>query len=133
MFTKVNTKVFLEYAAKQAKYNHRTLKEKIHAQINHLGYVDIIDDCYAGMAAVLSVDTKFAPKLKMYSLKNGTVIDCKIDKRSFAKNKLQSGDIVRIHGQRKKPKLKRLENGQYEPIPGVDELWITGYTKVENM
>lgn len=133
MFTKVNTKGFLEYAAKQAKYNHRTLKEKIHAQINHLGYVDIIDDCYAGMAAVLSVDTKFAPKLKMYSLKNGTVIDCKIDKRSFAKNKLQSGDIVRIHGQRKKPKLKRLENGQYEPIPGVDELWITGYTKVENM
>ena len=133
MFTKVNTKGFLEYAAKQAKYNHRTLKEKIHAQINHLGYVDIIDDCYTGMAAVLSVDTKFAPKLKMYSLKNGTVIDCKIDKRSFAKNKLQSGDIVRIHGQRKKPKLKRLENGQYEPIPGVDELWITGYTKVENM
>lgn len=133
MFTKVNTKGFLEYAAKQAKYNHRTLKEKIHAQISHLGYVDIIDDCYAGMAAVLSVDTKFAPKLKMYSLKNGTVIDCKIDKRSFAKNKLQSGDIVRIHGQRKKPKLKRLESGQYEPIPGVDELWITGYTKVENM
>ena len=27
----------------------------------------------------------------------------------------------------------QLENGQYEPIPGVDELWITGYTKVENM
>lgn len=133
MFTKVNTRSFLEQFSKQIKFRHRTLKDKIQAQITHLGYIDIIDESYSGMAAVLSVDTKYAPRLKMYSLKNGTVVDCKIDKRSFAKNKLQVGDLVRVQGQRKKPKLKRLENGQYEPIPGIDELWITGYIKLDNI
>lgn len=133
MFTKVDTKGLLEYVSKQIKYNHRTLKDKIQAQINHLGYIDIIDDSYAGMAVIITLDTKFAPKLKMYSLKNGTIVDCKIDKRTFAKNRLQVGDIIKVQGQTKKPKLRRLENGQYEPILGVNELWITNYKKIENI
>ena len=133
MFTKVDTKGLLEYVSKQIKYSHRTLKDRIQAQINHLGYIDIIDDSYAGMAVIITLDTKFAPRLKMYSLKNGTMVDCKIDKRTFAKNRLQVGDIIRVQGQNRKPKLRRLENGLYEPILGVNELWITNYKKIENI
>ena len=133
MFSKVNTKAFLNFYSTRIKYKKRTLKEKINSQITHLGYVDISDNTYSGIAAVMDVDTKYAPKLKMYSLKNGTIIDCKIDKKTFNKNKLKAGDIVRIISRRKKPKLKRLESGLYEPIPGTEELWITGYTKVENL
>ena len=133
MFSKVNIKEFLLSAAEKQKYKPRTLKERIQSQITHLGYVDIVDENYKGMGAVLSVDTKYAPKLKIYSLKNGTTVECKIDKKTFNTNKLISGDIVQIQGQRKKPKLKRLEDGRYEPIPGINELWITKYTKVKNI
>lgn len=133
MFTKVNSKEFMIAAAPYLKTPKRSLKDKIAAQITHLGYLDIMDDKYAGMAAVIDIDTKYAPKLKMYSLKNGTVIDCKIDKRTFNQCKLKSGDIVRIVSSKYKPKLRRTESGDYEPLPGVMELWITNYKKVENI
>ena len=85
------------------------------------------------MAAVLSVDTKYSPKLKMYSLKNGTTLDCKIDKKTFNKEKLSDGDIVRISGTKNKPKVRKNADGEWETIQGTSELWITAYHKVENL
>ena len=134
MFSQVNTKLLMnELAKEKICYQKRTLKEKIEAQRKHLGYVDVVDESYKGMGVVLSVDTKYAPKLKIYSLKNGTVVDCKIDKRTYNKCIIDEGDIMKIQGQKKKPKMKRLENGQYEPIPGVMELWISNYTKINDI
>ena len=85
------------------------------------------------MACVVSLDTKYAPKLKMYSLKHGTTLECKIDRRSFYKNKLEEGDIVMISGSRNKPKMKRDEDGQFVPVEGTNELWITSYKKMNNI
>lgn len=133
MFTKVNTKEFMIAAVPYLKTTKRSLKDKISAQIKHLGYLDIMDDKYVGMAAVLGIDTKYSPKLKMYSLKNGTVIDCKIDKKTFNKCKLQNGDVVQIISSKHKPKLRRNDSGEFEEVPGMMELWITKYKKVENI
>ena len=86
------------------------------------------------MAAVLSVDTKYSPKLSLYSLKNGTTLDCKIDKRTFNKEKLVNGDIVKINGTKQKPKVKKnIETGEWETIAGTKELWITAYQKLKNL
>lgn len=133
MFSKIDMKAFMIKAAPFLKTTPRSLKSKIQAQVKHLGYIDIIGDEYIGMAAVVDIDTKYSPKLKMYSLKNGTTIECKIDKKTFAKCKLANGDIVKIQGQRKKAKMRRTEDGEFEPVPGVFELWITSYKKVENI
>lgn len=130
---KVNMREMLISVAKEISYRPRTLKEQVASQIEHLGYVDIAKKEYAGMAAVLDVDTKYAPKLKLHSLKNGTIVDCKIDKRTFNKNKLASGDIVRIYSQTRKPKLRRTESGDYEPVPGVDEIWLTKYMIINDL
>ena len=103
------------------------------AQITHLGYVDIVDERYARMAAVLSLDTKYSPKLKLYSLKHGTVVDCKIDKKTFGKTKLSEGDIVKIQSTKDKPKTRRNENGEWESIPGTKETWITAYQIIKDL
>lgn len=132
-FSKVNMHELLLSVNKTMKYNPVTLKERVAFQVGHLGYIDIVDDRYKGIGAVLSADTKYAPKLKIYSLKNGTVVDCKIDKRTFNKDKLEPGDLVRISGQTEKPKLKRMEDGTYESIPGTKELWVTKYHKIQNL
>lgn len=129
MFTQVDIRKVLNVMSNHVKYHKRTLKEKILAQIEYLGYIDIVGEEYSGMACVVSVDTKYAPKLKMYSLKNGTTLDCKIDKKTFNKNKLSNGDIVVITGSKSKPKVRRTEDGTFEPIEGTKELWITGYRK----
>ena len=85
------------------------------------------------MAAVLAVDTKYSPRLKLYSLKNGTTLDVKIDKRTFNKDKLEVGDIVRINGTKEKPKSRKNENGEWEQVPGTKELWVSAYHKIQNI
>lgn len=130
---KMNMKKMLISIAENLSYKPITLHDRIALQIQYLGYIDIADDAYQGFGAVLSIDTKYAPKLKVYSLKNGTVVDCKIDKRTFNKCKLQAGDLIKVQGQEHKAKLRRTEDGQYEAVPGVVELWITKYTKVDNL
>lgn len=132
MFMGVNFPAFVRMASKEITAPQRKLSEKIQSQIEYLGYITIVDDRYSRMAAVLSVDTKYSPKLKMYSLKNGTTLDCKIDKKTFNKEKLKDGDIVRISGTKNKPKVRKNTDGEWETIQGTSELWITAYHKAEN-
>ena len=130
MFGDVNTKAFLISYSENIITSKRSLGERVLLQIKHLGYVDITGDEYAGMAAVLDVDTKYSPKLKLYSLKNGTTIDCKVDRRTFNKNKLKTGDIIKVIKSPMRNKMRRNENGDYTPIPGQFERWLTDYKKV---
>lgn len=133
MFTKVDVVGLLNALIPTIKTTPRTLGEKVQAQITHLGYIDIVDERYARMAAVLSLDTKYSPRLKLYSLKHGTVVDCKIDKKTFAKTKLSEGDIIKIQKTNIKPKTKRNENGEWESIPGTKETWITAYQIIKDL
>ena len=130
MFKEIDFPTFIRKTTKEVKRKNRTLTEKIETQMDCLGYVTIIDKRYSGMAVVLSVDTKYAPKLKMYSLKNGTTLDCKIQSIIFNKNKLNVGDIVRISSTTNKPKTHKNEDGKWINIPGTKELWINSYHKV---
>lgn len=133
MFTQIDSKLLIKVIAENVQYRKRTLKEKIEKQIQHLGYIDIVGDEFSRVVCVVSLDTKYSPKLKLYSLKNGNNFDCKIDKRTFNRNKLSVGDIFKIVGHKTKPKTRRTENGSFEPIEGTSELWITSYRKLDNL
>lgn len=131
MFTDVDFYSFAKAATREMKAPPRKLSEQIKAQIEHLGYITISDQRYSRMAVVLSVDAKYSPRLKLYSLKNGTTLDCKISKGTFNKEKLTSGDIIKISATKEKPKSRKNEKGEWEAIPGTKELWILTYHKVE--
>lgn len=133
MFSKIDSLAMLRIAATKLKYRRRTLREKIGAQIEHLGYVDIVGDQYSGIACVTSIDTKYSPRLTLYSLKNGTSYQCKIDKRTFSQTKLAKGDILKVMSNRFKPKVKKDENGNWVEIPDTRELWITKYQRLDNL
>ena len=126
-FSGVDFRRLITDLSMMSKKQPRNLSQRISAQIDYLGYVTISDPGYDKLAVVLSVDTKYSPRVKMYSLKNGTTVDCKIDRRTFNKCKLKEKDIVRITGVTQKPKVKKNDDGEWEPIPGSKELWITNY------
>lgn len=131
MFSGVDMRGFLCASAKQIKVSGRTLKQSIAAQIEHLGYIDIAEPRYSGMAAVLDIDTKYSPKVKLHSLKNGTLMECKIDRRKYNRDKLKQGDIIRVLKTSMRQKMKRNDDGEFEPIPGQFERWITDYKQIE--
>ena len=129
MFTKVDTYHLLKYLVAIIEIPQTSIVEKIKYQSELLGYISIKDEQYKGIGFVTSVDSKYAPKLKVYALANGNTIDCKVDKRTFNCNKLSVGDLVRIEGTTYKPQQRKTETG-FEPIPGTKVLWLTKYKKV---
>ena len=131
MFSNINMRGFIVAYCKTLQVPKRTMRQRIESQIENLGYVDIVGEEYSGMAVVVDLDTKYSPRVKLYSLKNGTTIDCKIDKKTFNKNKLKLGDTIRIIKSPLKHKNRKNENGDWEPIPDQLERWITEYKKVE--
>ena len=131
MFSQYNKIDLVTEIIKHAPYHKRTLKEDLDAQNEYLGYFTVSGEQYRGIGYVKEVDTKYSPKLKIYGLKRGEMFDCKIDRRTFNKNKLNKGDLIRITGQITKPK-SRLIDGKWEPIPDTSDLWITKY-QVVNM
>ena len=133
MFTDVNFREFANSVANKLNFSPRKLSEDIKAQKEYLGYLTIRDDRYSGMAVVLEIDTKYSPRCKMYSLKNGTTIDCKISKPLFKKCVLEEGDIVTISSTTKKPKQRKNELGKWESIPNTSELWISRYQKISSL
>lgn len=130
MFIQINAHSLIEALTKDIHEPDRKLSERIAAQAEHLGYIDIVDKQYDRMAVVVSLDTKYSPKLKMYSLKNGRTMDCKIQKKIFNRNKLSKGDIVVVLSTNYRPKSKKNDKGGWEPVPGTKELWLTGYRKL---
>lgn len=124
--TQYNKRTILKVVAEHIKYKKRTLQEELDAQNEYLGYFTTFGDQYKGIGYIKEVDTKYSPKLKVYGLRRGEIFDCKIDKRTFNKQKLKEGNLIKITGQVSKPK-SRLVNGQWEPVPGTSDLWITKY------
>lgn len=130
---KVDMRSMLLNIGGNVTYKPITLAERVMLQIEHLGYINLIGEQYSGMAVVLEVDTKYSPKVKMYSLKNGTTLDCKISKQVFNKCKLEKGELVKILGQNRKAKQRKNEDGEWVTVPGVFDIWITKYQKVSNL
>lgn len=128
-FTKVDTFRLLKYLAATIQVPPATIMERISYQKENLGYVDIVDKKYAGLALVMSVNTKWTPWLTLYALANGKTIECKVDKRDYNRQPVKEGDVVRIEGQTYKSKQRKTENS-FEAVPGSKVLWITKYRKV---
>lgn len=133
MLTGIDMRRFMVDAARRLNPPKRTLKERIKAQFDCLGYIDVVGDEYKGMAFVLDLNTKFSPRAKLYSLKNGTILERKVEKKVFSKEKFSKGDIIRVMGEVPKPKKRRTEDGQFEDIPGEYERWLTKYKLIDNL
>lgn len=132
-FREIQSLRLIDYLCTQTKPHLRTLTERVSSQIERLGYVDVPpSDKYANIAAVVEIDTKYSPRLKLHSLKNNTMVDCKINKNTFRKLPLKEGQIIQIINYTTKPKTRRLDNGDYVPIEGTSELWLNKY-KIMNI
>lgn len=76
---------------------------------------------YKGYYAILEVDTKYSPKIRLQSVTTGNVGMMKILKKTFQQNPLKPGMIIRLNRWRPKEAYGR---------PGVMENWIDAYTVV---
>lgn len=133
MFILTDIRPVISIMEKSVDAPPRSVSDKITSQLQHLGYIDIIGDEYRGLAAVMELDTKYAPRAKLYSLKNGTILERKIEKKAYMREKIRQGDIIRVSKETTKPKKRRNEYGLFEDVPGAYERWIVKYERVEGV
>lgn len=108
------------------------LSTLLSAQNEFLGYIDYIDKTKRNMLFIMSVDTKYSPRVEAYSLAKGNIITLKIKKTTFNKDKISQGDIIRIDGFERKNKLK-FKDGDYVPVPNEYDWWAKKYVKVNDI
>ncbi len=126
MFSGLDSVILIKELIKNIIPNKKTpLKIKIAYQIEHLGYVDIVDKKYAGYCVVLDLNVDYSPRIKLYALANGNTIPVKVSKKIYKDNPIRRGDIVKVEHQYRKPKMKKVDGEWIET--DEKEWWISEY------
>lgn len=126
MFSELDSVMLIKELIKNIIPEKKTpLKIKIAYQIEHLGYVDIVDKKYAGYCVALDLNVDYSPRLKLYALANGNTIPVKVSKKIYKENPIRRGDIVKVEHQYRKPKMKKID-GEWIEID-EKEWWISEY------
>lgn len=100
--------------------------DKVSFEISVLGTPVTVDPQARGAFAVLDVDTKYSPKLRLYNIASGTVGMMKLRKPDYNRQPLETGDIILVKQWQKKP-ARTFVNGKSLVRPGVTDLWLTEY------
>lgn len=106
------------------------IQERIKAHFEYMGKCTLKDGAYNGRVCMcVGLDTKYSPKLQVYSIATGTTKEFKIAKKTFKNNTLEVFDMFRIDNVKNKPK-KRMIDGKFIASTTEFEFWIETYTKL---
>ena len=106
------------------------LNERLDAEREYLGYISYTDPNLRDTGLVLSIDTKYSPKLSVYMLATGETITYKLQKMLYQKKPFDSGAVIRFYAEERQKSRK--VDGKWEKIDEY-EPWITNYLIKENL
>ena len=106
-----------------------TMMMQIEWEQQYLGYCAAIDPSRQGQWLILSIDSKYSPKLVIYGMWNGETKTVKVSKRDFQTKPLVVGDILRLTIE-KRPKAK-LVDGVWQKDFSSQEDWLKYYSIVK--
>ena len=104
-------------------------RELIRFEIEHCGtpvstFPELRDEY-----AVLEVDDRYSPRVKLCSLATGRTGVMKLKKALFKTKPLEAGEILRLLSWERKPAYTYVD-GKARPRHDTCDLWITGYEVV---
>jgi DNA polymerase III alpha subunit len=100
--------------------------EQMNFENEILGYIQVTLDVDKHYLYIKDINTKYAPKVEVYSLKSGKTETFKINKRIFKKQPLFVGDIIYMEEWVDKPQKKFID-GMFVDVPDTKEWWIEKY------
>ena len=136
-FSRIHNRDLIKYYEDTCKAPPTPVNVQIQWEKEYLGYIEYKDPTKdPRVILVISVDTKFSPKIVAYCLKTGETKELKIHKRrfpkrpdiitSFADLPLHDGDFVYLKKCKQKPKMKNV-NGDWKEDWSVMEWWVKDY------
>ena len=143
-YQNIKTRELLKAYEKDVRYEPRCITDKIHNQIEYLGYLDItVSDMSKRAVVVTQLDTKYTPRFVGYSLRDGQQCQLCIRKEpsKYRRSKfagwdtmtdkpVAEGDVIYISKFTKLPRQRKTENG-WEDIPNEFNWWASHYTIIK--
>lgn len=88
------------------------------------GYITYKNPKLKNTGLVLSIDSKYSPRVDIYMLDSGEIVTYKVAKALYQKNPFDANSIIKFYSE-ERPKSKKVD-GEWIKLP-EKENWITNY------
>ena len=105
---------------------------QIRFEIEHFGVPYHVYPNKRGNYAVLAVDDRYSPRLKLYNLYNGHTGEIKVKKAEYTRHPVKPGEIIYMDNWTKRQAMTYVD-GKPQPKPGVFEIWVNNYLPVSRL
>lgn len=107
------------------------LTEQILFEADTVGYISAVYDVDKNYCLVTDVNTKYSPRVTLYSLGTGKEVGCKINKAMFNQTPFKRGQLIKCGRFYEKFKQRKTENGWEQT--DEKEWWLESYELVDNL
>lgn len=107
------------------------LTEQIAFEMNTVGYISMVYDVDKRYCLATNVDSKYSPRITLYSLGAGKEVVCKINKSLFNSQPFDKGQIIKCGRFFEKYKQRKTESGWEKT--DEKEWWLESYELVNDL
>lgn len=118
----------LTYMCENAEPVRFTLKDKIAAEKEYLGYINVKEPRLKGYAYITETNTKYSPKITLYCLDTGREKVVKCYKKQYQENPISVGDIITYGLTQKQKSRLNPDTKEWEKVPNEYEDWLNWYS-----
>lgn len=130
-YTNINSLKILENIEKRIPNEIIPLQEQITFEMDVIGYISAIYDVDKNICIAVDVDTKYSPKINLYSLGTGKEISCKISKSTFNGKSFKRGQLLKCKKFEERNKQRKTENGWEKT--SEKEWWLLAYELINDL
>lgn len=107
------------------------IAEQVSLEMDVVGYISMTYNVDKKYCLAIDVDTKYSPKITLYSLGSGKEISCKINKTLFKSRPFKKGQLIKCGKFEEKYKQRKTENGWEKT--SEKEWWVCSYDLVDHL
>lgn len=107
------------------------IAEQVNLEMDVVGYISMTYNVDKKYCLAIDVDTKYSPKITLYSLGSGKEISCKINKTLFKSRPFKKGQLIKCGKFEEKYKQRKTENGWEKT--SEKEWWVCSYDLVDHL
>lgn len=107
------------------------ITEQVLFETDVVGYISAVYNVDKNYCLVTDVNTKYSPRVTLYSLGTGKEVGCKINKAMFNQTPFKRGQLIKCGRFYEKFKQRKTENGWEQT--DEREWWLESYELIDNL
>ena len=124
----LNLENYCSFLIKNNIVKKYSIFDRLNAEMEYFGYpFSTVDDVSDNTYAVIDINSKYTPYLKLYNLKNGKDLSAKIDKKLAYDDGgnllVNNGDIIEVLEVENRPKLQYID-GKWEKNVNILQVYL---------